>query len=255
MRRALSLAALTLALAAPAAASPGVVSLPAEIEHVAPLDRAAPFASAGVASAYSNLATFQVFSLIHGGVASEGGNTSTLFVADDLTPDPAYAGMPITSIRFTVANYAPVPVTIRIRVLILEPDGPSGAPGSLIMGVIADGLTFPELALSVVVVQAPAGIFPMPGTLFWAGMSFDDHDGTFSVTPSQLSSLGQGYFDPPTIGSSGNQVFVSNTPFALDGQIFTRTGSPPYNFGWEFNVDDQTPVQVSTWGRLKTLFR
>lgn len=255
MRSVLLLPALALALAAPLAAAPVLTPVHAVIERTMPLDQAATFQPEAIATAYSNVSTFLGFSLLFGGVESDGVNTSTLFVADDLVPDPAYAGMAITSIRFSAASYAPVPVMVRIRVLVLNPDGPSGAPGTLIMGVIADPVVLPALTVSLITITAPAAVFPMPGGPFWAGMAFDDHDGTLAVTPSQLSSLGQGYFDPPTTGSSENRVFVTTTPFALEGSIFTRTSEPRYNFGWAFEVEDETPVQVSSWGRLKTLYR
>ncbi len=247
--------ALALAIPAQVSAAPPVVEVSAMIERVTPLTGSVRLEPSANVSAYANLANFWGFSLIHGGVASNGVDTSTLFVADDLVPDPAYGGARVTAIRFTVSNYNPVPVTIRTIVGLLNPDGPSGQPGSLILGIVADGLIVQPVTVSVIVLPMPPGRFSMPGGPFWAGLSFDDADGGWSVTPSQLSNLGQGYFGPPTVGSSQNRLFITSTPFTLDGTILTRTGTPAYDFGWEFEVDDSTPTRLSTWGRLKTLYR
>jgi hypothetical protein len=247
--------ALAFAAAVTASTTPPRVEARAVIERSTPLSRSARFAPDAVVSAYANLTTFVGYSLLNGGVASNAIDTSTLFVADDLVPDPSYGGAYLTSVRFTVANDNPDSVTLRVGIRLLNPDGPSGKPGSLIMGIDADGLKFPPLTLSVIAVKIPPGVFPMPGGLFWAGMSFDDHGGTWNVTPAQLSNFGQGYFDPPTVGSSQNRLFISSDPFTMDGTIQTRTGQPAYDFGWEFNVDASTPTRVATWGRLKSLYR
>jgi hypothetical protein len=239
----------------PAHAGPVVVEAAPIVVRTSPIDQSTRFAPDAVVSAYSNLAGFNGAILTNGGVATDGVNTRTLFVADDIVPLPEYASADLVSVKIAVGNYNPVPVTVRLNAMLFDPDGPAGGPGTHVMSIIFSSLILDPLVVTVLSAMVPPGLFPMPDGPFWAGVSFDDDEGTAMVTPGQLANLGVAYFDPPQVGSSENRLFITATPFTMSGTILERTDSPAYNFGWEFNVDDSTPVQVSSWGRLKTLYR
>jgi hypothetical protein len=95
-------------------------------------------------------------------------------------------------------------------------------------------------------------IIPSPGasgTNFWAGLAFDDNNGTTGITFNQLQNIGWQYFDPPTVGSSLDHYFSSSTQgdFASNnppGNLFNGfPGLFVANFLWQFTA---TPVPEPT---------
>src|SRR4051812_11160069 len=89
------------------------------------------FAALASASAqqliYDNTLNFSGQVFLNGGAANQSGNTITRLVADDITPLSGYAGMPIQTISFSVANLNPVAVSARPRLRIYGSDGTGGA--------------------------------------------------------------------------------------------------------------------------------
>src|SRR4051812_36940269 len=170
----------------------------------------APQAWGQTAIAYSNTTTFTGSAFPQGGAAADpgqAGNTITRLAADDINLDPAFANHGVQSIQFTVFNGDAANVTARIRMRFWLPDGAGGGPGTFLAGFSFNPISF--TGGGQVTIFSAATPFFVPGTRFWAGMSFDDNVGTTGATVANLNNLGQGIFNPPTVGSSADQFFLT----------------------------------------------
>jgi hypothetical protein len=216
-----------------------------------------------VAVEYSNVTLFTGQGFAHGGTVLQGTNRITRLVADDLTPTGINAGNSVTQIKFSVANFNAVNVSVRARVRFWF--DAAGVPGAY-YNIPADvGFSFNPLSyapgVTVVTGNIPAGTFAMPGAKFWAGITFDDNSGTTGATTAQMDNLGQGLFNPPTVGSSSDIAFRTNAAGSFfptsnpAGVTFNFGGQPVTNFGWEFSAATPVPVTRATWGRIKSLYR
>jgi hypothetical protein len=196
--------------------------------------------------AFSNNTTNTGFVLQASGAQMQGANTITALIADDIHADPASIGSTITNIEFGIRNFSGVNWTVRPRVRFYLSDGASGGPGTLIAGQVYDlSPVLVATGTESVVTFSPSG-FQVPsaatdGINFWAGITFDDNNGTTGATIANLNSLGRPMYNPPTVGSSADRAFItagvgdfafSNPP----GSQFSSSGSVPYNFRWAFQV-------------------
>jgi len=214
---------------------------------------------------YSNVTNFLGQAFVNGGATLQGANTITRLVADDVTPTGAHAGLDVTQVQFSVANFNNVPVSVRARIRFWFPDGAGGGPGTYYNVPAAVGFSFNPIAFSpgvtVLTGLLPASSFTMPGGTIWAGITFDNNNGTTGATAAEMNNLGQGLFDPPDVGSSADVFFATD----LAGSFFNVAnpgggqgnfgGSPKANFGWAFLVDVPTPAKAVSWGRVKSLYR
>jgi len=203
---------------------------------------------------YSNLTTFTGSSHSNGGAATDpgnGANTLTAMAADDIAMNPSFAAYPITSMRWAVGNLNSTAVSTRMYTLFYAANGPSGGPGTLLTGFVFNPVT---LAAGTVTTfsftpATPIGILPVN---FWAGLAFDNNSGGTGATAAQLNLLGNGTFNPPTVGSSqdlyfqsSNNSFLTNNP---SGGFFFFNGTPVANFGWEFTVGVPEPATYALFG-------
>ncbi len=229
---------------------------------------AAPARTTAVISAYSNFTNETGWAYLSGGATLVGANTITRMVEDDIVPLPAYAGLDVTQFRFTVINFNGVDVTCRLHFRFYAADGPGGLPGTVLWAFDGPGRTFAASTEYLFTKLLSAGQFQMPGSPFWAGLSFDDINGTSGATADQLNLMGQVAFGPPTVGSTSDFAFQSDNAGSFDsgfpaGSTFNSIGcvcppapAPvPASFGWEFDVDGATPTHAVSWGRLKNLYR
>jgi hypothetical protein len=234
------------------------------LEEQLPLGKPAQTKTFAPSVEYSNVANFLGEGFVSGGSALQGANRITRLIADDITPTGANAGASVIQFKFTMANFNGVAVTVRPRVRFWFDNG--GIPGAYYNLPTNVGFTFSPILLNaasagVYTTNLALGSFTMPGTTFWAGMTFDDADGTTGITPAQLDLVGQAVFSPPTVGSSEDVFFLTNAAGSFfgtnhpAGTLNTFTGSPPSNLGWEFTADDATPAQRSTWGRIRNLYK
>jgi hypothetical protein len=215
---------------------------------------------------YSNVSNFLGQGYANGGATLQGANTITTLVADDITPVGTYGGMDVVQFKFSAVNFNSVAVTFRPRVRFWFADGAGGAPGTYYnlpapVGYSFNPVTVSAMTVTVFTANISPGQFTMPGSTFWAGITFDDNGGTTGATAAQLDNIGQGIFDPPTTGASADRAFQTQAAgsfFGVNspaGALFYLGGSPPTNFGWEFTVDVLVPAQQASWGRLKALYR
>jgi hypothetical protein len=187
-------------------------------------------------AAYSNVDNFSGASFVAGGAANQAGNTITRLAADDITPAAGFSGSNISRITFSVANLNSANVSARARVRFYNGDGTGGAPGTVLAGFSFNPISFaPGVSLFFF---NPGAAFNIPSGTFWAGMTFDDNTGATGATAAQLNNLGQGVFNPPVIGSSADQIFVTTGAGSFlaanpAGATQTIPGSVA-NLGWEF---------------------
>ena len=213
---------------------------------------------------YSNVSFFLGQGYIQGGSALQGSNTITQLLMDDITPLGASPGEDVTQLKFSIANFNATPVTVRPRIRFWFDD--TGLPGlyyNLPGGPV--GFSFNPITINVGVTILTATIAPdlfaMPSGRFWAGVTFDDNNGTTGITQAQLDQLGQGFFDPPLVGSSEDLLFETSAAgsfFGVDnppGAPFNFGGNPIANVAWEFTAVTSTPTVKSSWGRIKGLYR
>jgi len=204
---------------------------------------AAAARSPGQVIVYDNTTNSVPSAFQNGGATTQAGNnTITRYVADDITPLTGFAGQSVTQFRLSVANLNTVGVTARPRIRFFLPDGTGQAPGTGIATLNFPPATFGASSISLIV-SGPLspGQFVIPASgFFWAGVVFDDNAGTTGATQAQLNNLGQGIFNPPTVGSSVDIFFVS-TAAGVPGDFPAGTlqnfsGTPVANFGWQFQV-------------------
>lgn len=239
------------------------------VEHTFRADQVKHLGAVGTAGTvvdYSNLTTYLGSTLANGGAALQGANTITRLTADDCTPTGANAGQDVIEFRFTVVNLNTVAVTYRPRVRFWFANGTGGAPGTYYNLPAAVGFSFNPLTIAANTAQvyfttlAPAQ-FTMPGTTFWAGMTFDNNNGATGATAAQLNNLGQAIFGPPTVGSSADQYFITTAAGSFfnvanpAGALGNFSGNPPANFGWEFSADVTVGVEQDSWTGIKSLYR
>ncbi|HRF59230.1 MAG TPA: PEP-CTERM sorting domain-containing protein [Fimbriimonadaceae bacterium] len=174
-----------------------------------------------------------------GGAALQSGNTITKLLADDIVPVGAGG---IVEFWFTVGNLNSVAVSARPRVRFYADN--AGAPGTLLGGITYNPIAFTANSANVYFTSI-ANVFGTP--LFnaagpiWAGITFDNNVGGTGATAAQLDNLGQLVMNPPTVGTSADQVFLttaagSNFVSSPAGATFNYGGNPRANLGWKFNV-------------------
>lgn len=209
-------------------------------------------------TAYANVTNFLGSAFANGGAAVLSGNAITRLVADDLVPAGGFGGLNVAGFSFSVANFGASATTARARVRFYLPDGAGGGPGTYFTGFSFNPIAFP---VGVTLYSTTlAGQMTMPAGAFWAGMTFDNNTGGTGATAAQLDLLGQGIFDPPTVGSSADNMFVTTAAGSFTtsnpaGAFSNFGGNPPASFGWKFDADLPVPAAPSTWGRVKSLYR
>lgn len=187
---------------------------------------------------YSNATNFTGFGFLNGGSALQGANTITVLHADDITPTGVSNW--VTQFSFSVANNDVAAQTVRARVRFWDDN--AGLPGTFLTGFDITGITNAGGSGQQVFVNLLPGQFLMPTTKFWAGVAFDDDNGTLG-SAGAMNNQGELIFDPPTVGSSNNNVLFTTTLagdfFGVNnpaGSIFNFGGAAPANFLWEFTV-------------------
>jgi hypothetical protein len=200
-------------------------------------------AAASTQTHYSNVTNFTGFVVFPDNVGQLGGVDTTLLIADDITAsvpsDPA--AFLIGRIVFTMGNGNPAAISFRPQVRFWDNDGPGGGPGTFLGGLNFNPVLINASSVSLVGFTSSTGIFYMPadGT-FWAGIQFDN-GGASTANAAQLGLVGPGTFNPPTIGSSQDLDFLTDTLSVNTSNNPTGTirnspfgGTPVASYGWQF---------------------
>ncbi len=180
----------------------------------------------------------------------------TNLVADDINPVKGTAGLGVTKFTFTVYNSASAAVTAVAHVRFYADNAPgfTGGPGTYLGGVDFNPFSFTNgrvTALSSALLPSGSSYFTIPtDQSFWAGVTFD------GSTTANLNSLGQGLYNPPTVGGSDDMFFVSDSPglYASNnpagGSDYYFGGNPVANFGWQFQVASIPAPEPSQFAAL-----
>ncbi len=199
-----------------------------------------PSVQAGQVTAYSNVTTFSGYGYAGGGATSVSGDTITTMVADDITPVAGLAGDNVVSFTFSAGSFNSTTVSARPIVSIYEADN-GGAPGTLLTTIVFNPIAFASDTVGLYTATSATGFFALPSGTFYAGLSFDNNSGATGATVAQLNNLGQGLFNPPTVGSSADSFFQAMSAGSIgtndpSGSFYFFGGSPVANFGWAFTV-------------------
>ncbi len=159
-----------------------------------------------------------------------------------LPRDPGWAVFPFNQLSFSVENFNSSSVFTQAIVQIYQANGPGGGPGTLITSETTTIFATAE-SIQLITITSPS-MFTMPTGLFWAGVSFDNAFNEEGA--AQLNDLGQGIFGPPTVGSSQDVFFQSNSATSIGtnnpaGGFFFFGGNPPADFGWSFETAQAVP--------------
>ncbi len=197
--------------------------------------------------AYNDTTTFTGYAAFNTGAAT-GGTGPTTLIADDINALAGYAGRQVTQFTFSVYNGNNATTTFTPTVYFYNSDGAKGGPGTLLNAVTFLPLTEASGALNLYSPSSTAGFFTLPSGTFWAGVSFSN------ATAAELNNLGQGLYDPPTIGSSQDLAFHSSAPATTannpSGGFFSGGGVVNANLGWSFTVAGAVAPEPSPFAVL-----
>ena len=214
-----------------------------------------PTVAFSAVTSYNNTNTFSGSSVINSGTALIGGTEVTRMVADDITFAPGSTGMSINDLTFSAVNDGSSATAARVRIGLWADDGAGGGPGTYLLSS-AIPVTLAGDSLSLISLLALDVPVPADGKL-WAGEWFDNY-GTRS-TSTELDALGVGLFDPPTVGSSIDEIFATGGPGFVDGNnpagsLVSFGGSPVANLGFTFNaVPEPGSIALGALGGLALL--
>src|SRR5262249_53249549 len=129
---------------------------------------------------------------------------------------------------------------------------------------MAIGLTFAGMTYQpgmTLLATGPMNFIPfnMPGTRFWAGVTFDNGNGATGATAAQMDALGVALFNPPVAGSSTVQMFETTDA----GSFFDVANPAGSSFdivtasaGWKFEaVPEPASLVLAGLGGLVVLRR
>jgi hypothetical protein len=196
-----------------------------------------------------NVANFTGLAAGPGGAQLQGANTITRLLLDELSFDPMFGGASVGLVTFAFSNSNNVPIVASPRIRFYAADGPDRSPGTFLSGYTFDNQVFPANTVDFFTFDA---FLIAPFTLplddrIWAGITFDDTEGTSGATAAQLDNLGLGVFDPPSVGSSFDHFFLTaeaGSFFGVNnpaGEFFDFEGTPVANFGWQIQTSAAAP--------------
>jgi hypothetical protein len=205
--------------------------------------------AAAQTAAYDNTVNRQGWNAISNAAQTQGSNTVTAVLIDDITFAPGSAGQTVTAVTVGAANVSGVAFTVRPYLRFWNADGSGGGPGTYFSpgGTPLDVDFGPTLLASspqdnLLRIELGANSFPVPASeKLWVGLGFDDANGTTGANEFWMRNLGYHLYDPPTVGSSADVMAI--TPFGS----FLGVDNPPVtmfdlgnnivaNAGYKFEV-------------------
>ncbi|MBL7815752.1 MAG: T9SS type A sorting domain-containing protein [Saprospiraceae bacterium] len=188
---------------------------------------------------YSNVTNSlsSVYPIQDAGVVS--GNSITGMICDNLT----LVGTPpfsIGKITFVVSNSNASAVTVRPRMRFFLANAPFSKPGTSLGGFSFNSVSIPPNSKTTLAIKTSEP-FIINSNSIWAGMLFDNANGSTSATAVQLGQCGMHIYDPIDLGSSTTSFFQTNSypssgSFLEDypiGDTYLLQNNVPANFGWE----------------------
>jgi hypothetical protein len=219
--------------------------------------------------AYDNTVNRQGWNFISNAALTQGSNTVTAVLIDDITFTPGSAGQTVTAVTVGAANVSGVAFTARPYLRFWHADGAGGGPGTYFApgGTPLDVDFGPTLLSStpndnLLRTELGANSFPIPASeKLWVGLGFDDANGTTGADVFWMRSLGYNLYDPPAVGSSADVMAL--TPFGsflgVDNPPVTmlpgNNGPPISNAAYRFEVSPvPEPAGVLAVGLAATVW-
>lgn len=189
---------------------------------------------------YDNTETIPINTVFFNGSTTYGSNTQANMDADHLTLAPGSADLSITNFVFEAYNPDATSTTARASVFFWADNGQGGNPGTYLAGMVLPVMTFGAKSVTPLASSITGLTVPTDGSL-WAGIVYDDNNGTTGATPTQIGHLGGAIYNPPTIGSSDpaadfaqNQYYAGiNNPTVSS---FNFGSNLPVNYGWKLTA-------------------
>jgi hypothetical protein len=222
----------------------------------------------GTTGIYSNVANFLGSGFANGGSANQAGNTITRLVADDLGLINNAVVTEVNQITFAVANFNATNTNCRARIRFWQ--NGAGVPGTYLTdadnGAASIGFSFNPFNFAPGVTLLTGNLTGAGWTLaagpstMWAGLTFDNNTGTSGATAAQLDNMGVGLFDPPTEGTSSDNLFQTTAAGSFfptsnpAGSLLNFGGNPIANAGWEL-VPEPSSLALLALGALAVLRR
>jgi hypothetical protein len=203
---------------------------------------------------YDNTENFLGYVYPNGGATEISGDDITALVADDIQTVGG-AGQGVNSFAFSIANLDPSTVTAQPIVSFYAGDGSGGLPGTVLAAYELGPVSVPSGEGRFLQVTG-TNLFTIPTNgFFWAGINFDDANGTTGATAANLNNMGQLLCDPPVVGSSQDGFFISdnaglgpNPAGAFYASPFG--GDPVGNYGWQFTVPSSAAPEFGSAGQF-----
>src|SRR5207237_252313 len=152
---------------------------------------------------YRNDTTFSGQGYAQGGAALNGSFFITSMAADDLTFAAGSSGAAVAGVPFSVANFNGYAGSARPIIFFYADNGLGGGPGTQLAFFTLRAMSFTNNAVGLFTDNPGSILFSVPSSgRIWAGVVFDN-SGT-AASGTQLNNLGQGIYNPPTIGSSAD---------------------------------------------------
>jgi hypothetical protein len=222
----------------------------------------------GVTGIYSNTTTFLGQAFANGGSQNQSGNTITRLVADDLNLINASAVTEVNQITFAVANLNATNTNCRARIRFWQ--NGAGVPGAYLTdadnAAASIGFSFNPFSFAPGVTLLTGNLTGAGWSLaagpqtIWAGLTFDNNTGQSGATAAQLDNMGVGLFDPPTEGSSTDNLFQTTAAGSFfptpnpAGALVNFAGNPLANAGWEL-VPEPSSLALLALGALAVIRR
>jgi hypothetical protein len=202
---------------------------------------------------YDNTTTAPISNISFNGATIVGANLIANMDADDIIVDASFAGHALTALTFLAFNPNTTAVTARPTFFLWAADGVGGNPGTFLEQYVLPVTTFaPGISLPLIVSDSSESVLIPSTGRFWAGVVFDDNNGTTGITPTQLDLLGGQVFNPPTVGTSDGLVAVFQPPALGPPNVdnpqvipFQFGNNPPVNYGWRFEAQAVVPEPSS----------
>lgn len=199
---------------------------------------------------YSNLTNFTGDGFTPGGAAPVSGlGTTTTMIAGEVQAAAGSGNATVTGLSFSVGNYNASAVSAEVLLTFYDTTGSGGGPGAYLGGLLFNPISFGAGGGFLYTYNPGTALFTVPtsGT-FWVGEQFV---ASGSTTSTQLNNLGVLIFAPPTIGTSPDLLFESNSSSSTAssnpaGGFGNFGGNPVANLGFAFTGNPAVAPEPSS---------
>jgi hypothetical protein len=180
---------------------------------------------------YQNTTT-EVSVWVFNGANTIGNGLAANIDINELTLAAGSAGESITFFTFIANNGNATAVVARPLFYFWAADGANGNPGTLLAAFALSNQTF-AAGFNTITATVPGGLVIPSSMVIWAGIGYDNGNGTSPITATQLNALGAPSYHPATVGTDGPQAFFLPPGSALTNPAVIPFGAASQaNYGW-----------------------